>query len=104
MIHSTNLHIYNRINRFGEIIDNVPNTLNSDDKNILLEQFSNLNWSGLENYYEQTSRRNLLNLQFVLYKLVKLNCLQDKVVFEKYFLNMNVYLQIQLWNILYDAK
>ena len=103
-MHSANLHIYNRINRFGEIIENVPNTLNSDDKDILLKQFSNLNWSGLEDYYKQTSRRNLLNLKFVLYELAKLNCLQDKFIFEKNILNVNICLQTQLWNILYDVK
>lgn len=97
-----NYCIYSKINEFYETIDNFCINLADDEIHIITKKIKNLNWRGLCNYYDLTKRYNLLNLSFVLWKIItsskKINYLNNYI-----FKDISKYdngLQNMLWEIL----
>jgi len=96
-------NLYKKTNDFIQTIDNYCFNLSYDDKNIIVNEFKKLNWEGLYIYYEQTNRKNLLNLSFIIWKILttsnKFNFdknICDNIDIKKY----NNGLQNMLWEIL----
>jgi len=96
-------YIYSKTNEFYGTIDNCCINLSDVEINLIIKKFKNLDWRGLCNYYDLTKRRNLLNLSFVLWKIIisnkQLNYLKNNYVFK----DINKYdngLQNMLWEIL----
>ncbi len=96
-------YIYSKTNEFYETIDNCCINLSDVEINLIIKKFKKLDWRGLCNYYDLTKRHNLLNLSFVLWKIIssskKLNYLKNNYIF-KDIKKYDNGLQNMLWEIL----
>ncbi len=94
---------YATINKFYEIIDENCNGLNKNEINLIVGEFKKLNWEGLQSYYTYTNRTNLLNLSFVLWKILTSSDKFNNTKNKYYDINIKKYnngLQNMLWEIL----
>lgn len=95
--------ICSKSNEFYEIIDNCCINLTDTEISLIVKKFKNLDWRGLYNYYDLTKRCNLLNLSFILWKIItsckKLNYLKNNYIF-KDIKKYDNGLQNMLWEIL----
>lgn len=94
-------NVYSKINRFYEIINDNCNDLTYNEKNLIIEEFKKLNFSNLHEYYKKTNRTNLLNLTFVLWKILSLKKIYS-VQFNdnKHIKKYDNALQNMLWDLL----
>jgi hypothetical protein len=91
---------YSKINRYGEYLS--ENNILYDKQNIkkYLNEFSKLNFNGLETYYKETQRCNLLRLDFITYKIAELLNDNEQVIYMDLVKIRNIGLQLMLWEIL----
>lgn len=96
-------NIYSKKNNFVEIINTNYENLTNNEVEIIMNEFENLQWNCLYNYYKKSNRKNLLCLEFILYKIIfsskQLQHLKNKFNsnnFKKY----DNGLQNMLWEIL----
>ncbi len=94
---------YIKINKLYEVINENCTDLDTNEFNLIIGEFKKLNWESLYRYYEHTNRKNLLNLSFILWKILttsnKFNLIKNKYN----DINVNKYnngLQNMLWEIL----
>lgn len=95
----------NEINKFYKFINENLNNLTEYEKKLLIDFSNDLNWNGLLLYYNNTKRNNLINFNFLLWKLIlsfkELNQLSCKINFHNdYIYYKNNGLQNMLWEIL----
>ena len=101
---NTQIYLYAKINIILELTCSTSCYLNNIERNYIIEKIKELNWIGIDNYYNKTSRQNLLSFYFVLWKIINKSAnisLINKFTFdEKIIKKINNGLQNMLWEIL----
>lgn len=96
--------VHNRkIKYFHKIINANCENLTNDEVDIIMNEFDNLQWNYLYDYYEKSNRNNLLCFEFILYKIIfsskQLKHLKNKFNSNN-FKKFDNGLQNMLWEIL----
>lgn len=63
-------NVYSKINNFHEMINANCKNLTNDEVDIIIDEFENLQWNYLYDYYKKSNRQNLLCLEFILHKII----------------------------------
>jgi hypothetical protein len=98
------IYLYSKINHILEIATGISTNLNEIDKNYIVNKIKELCWYNIDLYYKKTSRQNLINLYFVLWKIIQKSnnpTIKNKFTFdEKIVQKINNGLQNMLWEFL----
>lgn len=98
------IYLYSKINNILEIATSISTNLNEIDKNYIVNKIKELCWYNIDLYYKKTSRQNLINLYFVLWKIIQKSnnpTMTKKFIFDKKIVKKNNNgLQNMLWEIL----
>ena len=98
------IEIYSRTNKILGLAYSITKELNEIDIDYIIEKTRGLDWIKITNYYNKTSRQNLLSLYFVLWKIISgsnNSKLIDKFKFDDIIIKkLNNGLQNMLWEIL----
>lgn len=91
---------YSKINRYAEYLSENNILYNKQNIKIYINEFSKLNFNGLETYYEHSQRCNLLRLDFITYKIAELLNDYEQMIHMDLKKIGNNGLQLMLWEIL----
>lgn len=101
---NTQTYIYTKINIILELACSISDSLNIIEKNYIIEKIKKLNWISIDNYYNKTSRQNLISFYFILWKIINKSeniSLINKFIFDNNIIKkINNSLQNMLWEIL----